>query len=97
MTVTFHTQSDNGAVKWQPVAVTDKAGKFTLRTGAGGDGAMPDEYKVMFEILRVESDRKNSGIEVEVDAWKGKHSHLETAPKVTVSAAGGELDPFRLE
>ena len=94
VTVKFLPQFDMGSIKWEPNAVTDKDGKFTLSTGANGNGAPPGEYKVTFELLRAGADKR--GLDTEIDVWKGKYANPDTAPKVTVSA-GGELEPFRLD
>ena len=96
--VTFHPQFDMGSVKFTPSGVTDKDGKFTLSTAAAGDGAPPGEYVVTFERPQVESDRKSSGIEVEVDAWKGKYSDPAASQrKVQIQKGENELEPFRLD
>lgn len=92
VTVKFIPQFD---LKWEPNAVTDKDGKFTLSTGAGGNGAPPGEYKVTFELLRDGADKR--GRDTQIDAWKGKYANPDTATKVTISGSGGELEPFRLD
>jgi hypothetical protein len=95
VTVKFLPQFDIGTPKWEPSAVTDKDGKFTLSTGAVGNGAPPGEYKVTFELLKAGADKR--GLDTEIDAWKGKYANPDTALKVTVSGSGGELEPFRLD
>lgn len=96
--VTFHPQFDMGKVKYTPSALTDKAGHFVLSTGAANDGAPPGLYVVTFELPRIESDRKNSGIEIEVDAWNGKFSDpAKSTWKVTVEAGKAELEAFKLD
>lgn len=94
VTVKFLPQFDMGSIQWHPNAVTDKDGKFTLSTGAGGNGAPSGEYKVTFELLRAGADK--AGLDTEIDVWKGKYANPDTAQKVTISA-GGELEPFRLD
>lgn len=95
VTVKFLPQFDMGAIRWEPNAVTDKDGKFTLSTGADGNGAPPGEYKVTFELLRAGADSR--GMDTDIDVWKGKYANPETARKVTVSGTGGELEPFHLD
>lgn len=95
VTVKFLPQFDMGSIDWRPDAVTDKDGKFTLSTGAHGNGAPPGEYKVTFELLRAGADER--GRDTDLDVWKGKYANPETARKVTVSSSGGELEPFKLD
>ena len=96
--VTFHPQFRSGAVQFTPSGLTDKDGVFTLSTAAAGDGAPVGEYVVTFDLPQVESDRANSGIEVEVDAWKGKYSDPAASTwKVRVEKGDNELAPFRLD
>lgn len=93
--VTFHPQFDMGAVKFTPNGDTDKDGRFTLNTAAGGAGAPPGDYAVTFELLRAGTD--NAGQDVEVDAWKGKYADPTKGPKVTIQDGDNALEPFKLD
>lgn len=95
---TFHPQFETDGKKWTPVGETDKDGKFTLNAGAQSNGAPPGEYVVTFDWPRVETDRKNSGIETEVDLFKGRYSDPARSQwKVTIKDGENVLDPFRLD
>lgn len=94
--VTFHPQFDMGQVKFNPNGETDKEGRFTLNTAAGAAGAPPGEYAVTFELLRAGTDR--AGLDVEVDAWKGKYADPSKGSfKVTVKDGDNALEPFKLD
>lgn len=96
--VKFNPQFDIGRVKFTPSGETGPDGKFTLSTGAPGNGAPPGEYVVTFEKPRVVSDRKNSGIETEVDDLKGKFSDAgQSKWKVTVQKGENHVPTFDLE
>lgn len=98
VTVTFHPQFNMGSVKFAPSGLTGNDGSFTLSTTMPGDGAPPGEYAVTFEKLQVQSDRKNSGIEMEVDLWKGKYGNPETSGiRVQIQKGENILTPFSLE
>lgn len=94
--VTFHPQFDMGSVKFTPIGETNKEGRFTVNTGAGGAGAPPGDYVVTFELLRGGADK--SGQDIEVDAWKGKHADPAKSPfKVTINSGDNALEPFKLD
>ena len=96
--VTFHPRFDIGAVKFTPSGETDAAGRFTLSTGAAGDGAPPGEYAVTVVKPKVVSDRTAGGLETEVDDLKGKYADPAAgAFVVRVTAGANTLDPFRLD
>ena len=96
--VTLHPRFDIGKRDFKPSGETDRQGKFTLSTGAPGNGAPSGEYAVTFEKPRTESDRRNSGIEVEVDDFKGKYSDPATSGNVvTVGRESTVLGPFKLD
>lgn len=98
VTVTFHPQFDIGSVKFAPSGLTGNDGTFTLSTALPGDGAPPGEYVVTFARIQIQSDRKSSGIETEVDLWKGKYSNPEnSAFRVKVKKGENALEPFALE
>ena len=97
--VTFHPQFDIGSIKFTPNGETDNLGKFTLSTGAVGNGAPPGKYKVTFEKGMIVPDRK-SGIETEVDTLKGVYNPKAPATskfEVEVKSGDNTLDPFRLD
>jgi len=96
--VTFHSQPESTEQTYQPVAESGKDGTFTLRTGPGGNGAPPGDYVVTFARPRIVSDRKNSGLETEVDDLKGRYSDPTTSQhKVTVISGDNKLPPFALD
>jgi hypothetical protein len=96
--VTFHPQFDIGSIKYTPVGLTGKDGTFTVTTATTGDGAPSGAYAVTFEFPRIESDRKNAGIETEVDAWKGKYADpAKSKWTATIQKGDNNLDPFRLD
>ena len=95
--VTFHPKFSMGSVKFTPSGMTDKDGKFTLSTASPNDGAPPGEYNVAFAFPTVGSDRK-SGIETEVDAWKGKYDDPASGKwTATVQRGKTEPDTFKLD
>lgn len=94
--VTFHPQFDMGQVKFTPNGETNKEGRFTLSTAASGDGAPPGDYVVTFELLRGGTDK--AGLDVEVDAWKGKYADpAKSSFKVTIKDGDNALEPFKLD
>lgn len=96
--VRFHPQFDIGDVDFIPSGETGYGGAFVLGTGAPDNGAPPGEYIVTLEKPRVESDKANSGIEIEVDEWKGKYSDPAKSPwKVTVQEGDNVIPPFEVE
>jgi hypothetical protein len=96
--VTFHPQFDIGRVPFTPSGVTDRNGQFRLSTGAPNDGAPPGNYVVTFELPRIDTDRNNSGIEIEVDAWGGKYKDPDKSRfSVTIQSGQPELPPFKLD
>lgn len=96
VTVKFHPKFDIGAVRFVPSGVTNKDGRFILSTAAANDGAPPGEYAVTFELMRATSDK--AGLDVEVDAWKGKHADPAAGKwPATVRSGENNLDPFMLD
>ncbi len=94
--VTLHPKFNMGSVKFTPNGVTGKDGRFTLSTGAPGDGAPPGEYSVTFELLRAGTDKR--GLDTEIDVWKGKYADPEGGKWiVTVRAGEPELPRFNLD
>lgn len=96
--VKFHPQFDIGSVKFIPYGETGKDGTFLLNTGAAGNGAPPGDYVVTFEKPKIESDRQNSGIEIDVDEFKGRYSDpAQSSAKVTIKRGDNTLDAFQLD
>ena len=96
--VHLHPQFDIGDVKFVPSGETGADGAFTLSTAAPGDGAPPGDYIVTLEKPRVVSDRNQSGIEVEIDDFKGKYSDpTKSTWTVTITEGTNQLQPFVLE
>lgn len=93
--VTFHAKFDMGAVKFTPTGLTDKDGRFTLTTGAAGDGAPPGDYTVTFELMKGSADKL--GRDIEVDAWKGKYGDPAAGKPVTIQKGDNRLEPFTLD
>ena len=93
--VTFHPKFDMGAVKFAPSGTTDKQGRFTLSTAAAGDGAPPGEYAVTFELMQGGADKR--GLDIEVDAWKGRYADPAAGRPVTVKSGANELETFQLD
>ena len=96
--VAFHPRVDFGRVKFLPSGITDSGGHFQLSTAAPNDGAPPGEYTVTFSYPVVQSDRENSGVEVEVDFWKGAYDDPSTSKwTAQVKKGANDLEPFRIE
>ncbi|MFO0799314.1 MAG: hypothetical protein U0804_17745 [Gemmataceae bacterium] len=94
--VSFHPQFDMGAVNFVPSATTGQDGKFSLSTAAPNDGAPAGDYVVTFELLKAGTDKR--GLDVEVDAWKGKYGDPAASDKkVTVRSGDNALPPFVLD
>jgi len=95
--VQFHPAFDIGEIKFIPHAETGADGKFTLSTGVTGNGAPPGDYVVTIERMRVVSDRKNSGIEIEVDDFQGRYSDpTKSTWSITITEDENVLEPFEL-
>jgi len=96
--VKFHPMFDIGKVKYVPYGESGVDGQFTLSTGAGGNGAPRGEYVVTFEKPRIVSDPAASGIETEVDDFKGRYSDpSKSQVKVTVQSGENLLPTFQLD
>ena len=96
--VKFHPQFDIGKVKYVPVGETGSDGRFTLSTGAPGNGAPPGNYAVTFEKPEIESARKSNYLETEIDAFLGRYGDPEdSAWIVTVERGENSLEPFELD
>jgi hypothetical protein len=91
--VTLHR--DPGAAKsgFIPTGQTGPDGKFTLSTGAPGNGAPPGSYVVTFEKPEI-----TGSVETEVDAFRGKYSDPAKSDwKVTIEGSENSLQPFELK
>ena len=98
VTVLFHPQFAVGPVEFIPSGETGPDGKFTLSTGAAGNGAPPGEYLVTLEKRIVVSDRQNSGIETEVDAWKGRYADPASSKwRIEIDSHSHPLPPFEID
>lgn len=96
--VQFHPKFSTGKLKFIPSGETDATGKYVLSTGKPGDGAPVGDYVVTLRRNRIESDKQNSGIELEVDEFKGKYSNPDQSQfKVTVKAGENEIEAFQLD
>lgn len=96
--VQLHPQFDIGDIKFVPSGETGPEGTFTISTAAPGDGAPPGEYAITLEKPRIISDRSQSGIETEIDDFKGKYSDPQQSPwKVTIVEGDNPLKPFELD
>lgn len=95
--VTFHPQFDIGKIDYRPYGETGADGRFTLSTGAPGNGAPVGVYLVTFEKPGLESPKASNFLETEIDEFRGKYSDPEQSSwEVTVERGGNELDPFEL-
>ncbi len=96
--VKFHPQFDIGRLKYIPSGETGPNGQFILSTGAAGNGAPRGDYIVTLEKPKVVSDREHSGIEMEIDEFKGKYSDpTKSQWKVTVKSGDNVLEPFDID
>lgn len=94
--VKLYPKFDMGTVKFTPSGETNREGKFSISTGAAGDGAPPGDYAILFEFPRAASDQR--GLDIEVDVWKGKHADPKGGKFQAYVAAGKEdLGTFQLD
>jgi hypothetical protein len=82
-TVVFHPDGHSHAA----TAQTDNAGKYSLRTFAPNDGAVPGEYKVT--VGKIEAPSGGEEQETQVDAPPTKQSSL--LPERYASPASSDL------
>jgi len=95
--VTLHSQAETAQAKFIPSGQTGPDGKFTLSTGAPGNGAPPGTYVVTFEKPEIGSAASTRSIETEVDAFGGKYSDpAKSQWTVTIEKGENSLQPFEL-
>ena len=87
--VTLHAQGETAKPKFIPSGQTGPDGKFTLSTGAPGNGAPSGSYLVTFEKPEIGSPAKTGSIETEIDAFGGKYSDPAKS-KWTITIEQGE-------
>lgn len=94
--VKLHPQFNIGRFKFIPYGETGLDGKYTLSTGASGNGAPKGDYIVTVERPSIESGQKD-GLETEVDQFKGAYSDpAKSNWKVTVKEGDNVLEPIQL-
>jgi hypothetical protein len=95
--VTFHSQAEAAKPEFIPSGETGPDGKFSLSTGAPGNGAPPGTYVVTFEKPEIGSPRSTGSIETEIDAFGGKYSDpAQSKWTVTIEEGDNSLQPFDL-
>lgn len=96
--VTLHRPGEAATGAFIPAGQTGPDGKFTLSTGAPGNGAPPGTYVVTFTKPEIGSPASTGSVETEIDAFGGKYSDPAQS-KWTVTIADGDnaLPPFALE
>jgi hypothetical protein len=95
--VTLHAQGETAKPKFIPSGQTGPDGKFTLSTGAPGNGAPPGSYVVTFEKPEIGSPAKTGYVETEIDAFGGKYSDpAQSKWTVTIEKGEHSLQPFEL-
>jgi hypothetical protein len=91
--VTLHSQTETAKSGFIPSGQTGPDGKFTLSTGAPGNGAPPGTYVVTFEKPEI-----TGSVETEVDAFRGKYSDpAKSEWTVTIEKGENSLQPFELK
>jgi hypothetical protein len=96
--VTLHSQSAGSKPEFIPSGQTGPDGKFSLSTGAPGNGAPPGTYVVTFEKPEIGSPASTGSIETEVDAFGGKYSDpTKSQWTVTIETGENSLQPFELK
>ena len=95
--VTLHPQTETEKSGFVPSGQTGPDGKFTLSTGAPGNGAPPGSYLVTFEKPEIGSSASTGSIETEIDAFGGKYSDpAKSEWTVTIEKGENSLQPFEL-
>lgn len=90
--VTLHSQTGAPHPGFVPTGQTGRDGKFSLSTGAPGNGAPPGIYVVTFEKPEIAGY-----VETEIDAFRGKYSDpAKSQWTVTIEKAQNSLQPFEL-
>jgi hypothetical protein len=96
--VTLHRQSGTAKSEFIPSGQTGRDGRFTLSTGAPGNGAPPGTYVATFDKPEIGSPASTGSIETEVDAFGGKFTDpAKSKWTVTIEKGGNSLQPFELE
>jgi hypothetical protein len=96
--VTLHPQPETAKSQFIPTGQTGPDGKFSLSTGAPGNGAPPGTYVVTFEKPEIGSPASTGSIETEVDAFGGKYSDpAKSQWTVTIEKGENSLQPFELK
>lgn len=91
--VTLHSQGEAAKPGFIPTGQTGPDGKFTLSTGAPGNGAPTGTYTVTFEKPEI-----TGSVETEVDAFRGKYNDpAKSAWTVTIEKGENALQPFELK
>src|SRR5262245_33937637 len=91
--VTLHPQTGTAKSEFIPSGQTGPDGKFTLSTGAPGNGAPPGSYLVTFEKPELSS----AAVETEIDAFGGKYSDPSKSKwTITIEKGENSLPPFEL-
>src|SRR5262249_42010611 len=86
---TLHPQTGTAKRAFIPSGETGPDGRFTLSTGAPGNGAPPGSYLVTFEKPEIGSPASTGFIETEIDAFGGKYSDPSQS-KWTITIQRGE-------
>ncbi len=95
--VTLHSQTGAAKSEFIPSGQTGPDGKFTLSTGAPGNGAPPGSYVVTFEKPEIGSPTSTGSIETEIDAFRGKYSDpAKSKWTITIEQGENSLQPFEL-
>jgi hypothetical protein len=96
--VTLHRQGGTAKSEFIPTGQTGPDGKFSLSTGAPGNGAPPGTYVVTFEKPEIGSPAATGSIETEIDAFGGKFSDpAQSKWTVTIEKGENSLEPFELK
>lgn len=91
--VTLHSQGGTAKPEFIPSGQTGPDGRFTLSTGAPGNGAPTGTYVVTFEKPEI-----TGSVETEVDAFGGKYSNpAKSEWTVTIEKGENALQPFELK
>jgi hypothetical protein len=95
--VTLHPQSETAKATFIPSGQTGPDGRFTLSTGAPGNGAPPGTYLVTFEKPEIGSAASTGSIETEIDTFGGKYSDpAQSKWTITIQQGENSLPPFEL-
>ena len=91
--VTLNSQTETAIPAFIPSGQTGPDGKFSLSTGAPGNGAPPGTYVVTFEKPEI-----TGYVETEIDAFRGKYSDpAKSEWTVNIEKGENSLQPFELK